>query len=163
MSDQPMLPYGGQSNPNSGYSGSQTSRERAVGEDADGTTGARQRTTVNRLTQAGRYGMTYRELGEAEGWHHGQSSGVLSALHKSGVIVRLTFSRRRCRIYVMPQYAEGRATEPHGETATTVLLGQMAEHLRVRVGCAHGPIPEPGCWSCEVSELLRRYDASFNG
>lgn len=48
------------------------------------------------------------------GWHHGQASGVLSVLHKAGRVVRLREVRGRCKVYVLPQFADGRAVEAHG-------------------------------------------------
>jgi hypothetical protein len=39
---------------------------------------------------------------------------VLSDLHKAGRIARLTEERNRCKVYVLPEYVNGRETEPHG-------------------------------------------------
>lgn len=107
----PALPYAG----TSGYSGSDTSRERAETADADGATEDRQALTLRSL--AGRHGtgMTWKELGVARGWHHGQASGTLSVLHKEGRIARLAEERRdRCAVYVHPDYVAGRPVARHG-------------------------------------------------
>lgn len=104
------LPYAG----TSGWSGSETSRERAVSEDARGTTTMRQGVVLSLIRQSRNVGMTWREVSEVTGWHHGQASGVLSVLHKTGHLVRLTDRRDRCALYVMPEWVQGRDTSPHG-------------------------------------------------
>lgn len=109
----PFLPYAG----TSGWSGSETSRKRAVDADGDGTTGANQRQVLAALALAMTRGRTWRDLSEEYGWHHGTASGVLSVLHKSGQIVRLKETRNRCKVYVLPEYAAGREVEAHGRKA----------------------------------------------
>lgn len=110
-----ITPYNG----TSGWSGSQTSRQRATTADKNGTTKARQQTVKKLLNQAGPNGLTWQELSTATGWHHGTSSGALSVLHKTGTIHRLTQTRNRCKIYVHPNHTNGRPTEPHGRKPTT--------------------------------------------
>jgi hypothetical protein len=92
----PLTPYAG----TSGWSGSNASRDRAIIEDHDGTTKNRQRTTVELVAASKTYGMTWKELADATGWHHGQASGVLSVLHREGLIERLVDRRNKCSIYV---------------------------------------------------------------
>lgn len=104
------LPYNG----TSGWSGSDTSLARAIDDDTSGRTSERQQATLGSLAQAGDLGLTYRELGEIHGWHHGQSSGALSVLHKTGRVARLTERRNRCKVYVLPEHVNDRHTEPHG-------------------------------------------------
>lgn len=111
----PVLPYAG----TSGWSGSDTSEARAVGADRDGTTRDRQATVVGLLRLAGFHGVTWTELGDATGWHHGTASGALSVLHKEGRIKRLTERRNRCKVYALPEYVGDRATEPHGRNRST--------------------------------------------
>jgi hypothetical protein len=112
----PVLPYAG----TSGWSGSSTSKARAVTADSDGTTSERQAATIRYLAAMGSSGVTVAELREYTGWHHGQASGVLSVLHKESVIARLAESRQRCKCYVLPEFVNGRATEPHGRTKKDV-------------------------------------------
>ena len=102
--NQPILPYAG----TSGWSGTNTSKERAITQDRNGTTRLRQRETINHVTYQEERGLTWRELSEITNWHHGQSSGALSVLHKAGAIVRLTQRRKRCSIYVSPNFVNGR-------------------------------------------------------
>lgn len=102
--EAPILPYAG----TSGWSGSETSRDRAVTEDGDGTTTRRQAQALWFLEQQHRYGATWKELAEWYGWHHGQASGVLSVLHKAGKIERLTLRRMKCAVYVLPDNIMGR-------------------------------------------------------
>lgn len=103
--DDTSLPYAG----TSGWSGSDTSRERAERDDGDGTTSKRQRLTLTLLDSAGRSGLTWRELSRLTGWHHGQASGVLSVLHLDDRIVRLEERRGRCAVYTTRDHVDGRA------------------------------------------------------
>lgn len=102
--NQPILPYAG----TSGWSGSETSRERAVTADRNGTTRLRQSLTLNHLNHNGERGLTWKDLSEITNWHHGTASGVLSVLHKKGLIERLTTKRDKCAIYVASNYVAGR-------------------------------------------------------
>ena len=105
------LPYAG----TSGWSGSSTSKARAVTADASGVTASREKYTLSALRSAGARGLTYQELGSIFGWHHGKSSGVLSCLHKTDQICRLADERRnRCAVYVIPQHVQGRPVASHG-------------------------------------------------
>jgi hypothetical protein len=113
--EQPALPYPdavtGQS---SGWSGSDTSAARAHRDDTSGRTSKRQRLVMALLSDAGFKGLTYTELGGITGMHHGQSSGVLSNLHHKGRIARLAQKRHGCKVYVMPEWADGREAEGPG-------------------------------------------------
>lgn len=107
----PVLPYGG----TSGWSGSTTSRQRALRDDTSGATEDRQQQTLAALESAGERGLTYQELGSTFGWHHGKSSGVLSVLHKEGEIARLADERRnRCAVYVARRHVNARPVAAHG-------------------------------------------------
>lgn len=108
--DAVSLPYAG----TSGWSGTDTSRERAIVADATGTTSERQQYVVNMLDHRGRSGITWKELGNITGWHHGQASGILSVLHKDGRISRLLDRRAKCRIYVHPSHIGDRLTDSQG-------------------------------------------------
>jgi hypothetical protein len=115
MTDTTALPYAG----SSGWSGSDTSRDRADTEDRSGATTRRQSKTLAAVFATGADGMTWRELAALLDIHHGQASGVLSVLHKTGRIDRLTVRRNRCKVYVHPTWTGGRPTEPHGGTRTS--------------------------------------------
>ena len=123
------LPYGGDSNPNSGFAGSETSRARAREADLSGLTGARQRETIRLLTSRGGRGITWKELADLTGWHHGTCSGALSNLHKVGRIARLSEKRLRCKVYVLPDYVGERETERPGRTSTGNLLSTSIEFI----------------------------------
>ena len=105
------FPYAG----TSGYAaGSDTSEARARTDDEDGTTTRRQRAVLTLLGAAGERGLTWAELADLGGWHHGQASGALSGLHKSGLVAMLTDRRQRSHVYVLPVHVEGRDTVAHG-------------------------------------------------
>jgi DNA-binding MarR family transcriptional regulator len=100
----PLTPYAG----TSGWSGSAASRDRAINEDNDGTTKSRQKEALRNILASKDYGMTWKELADLTGWHHGQASGVLSVLHKEGLLERLTERRGKCSIYVGVNSVNGR-------------------------------------------------------
>jgi len=106
---EPSLPYAG----TEGWSGSDTSRERAYGEASDGTASERQRAVLDLLSRQEGDGVTWSEVAYALNLHHGQASGSLSALHHDDRIVRLKERRGRSQIYVLPQYAGERQTAPY--------------------------------------------------
>lgn len=109
--DLGLLPYAG----TSGWSGSDTSKERAEWNDNSGVTSRNHKTALELLHFKKADGLTWAELAAITQWHHGTSSGVLSVLHKEGVIARLSEVRRnRCKVYVHPDYVLGRTTDAHG-------------------------------------------------
>ena len=108
--NQPELPYNG----TSGHSGTDTSRERALRADRSGRTALRQAQALNLLSQRKMLGITWKELSEVTGLHHGGASGVLSVLHKAGRIARLKETRNRCKVYVDVACIQGRVSERHG-------------------------------------------------
>lgn len=112
MSEGVVLPYAG----TSGWSGSQGSRDRAVSADTTGRTAKNQSDTLKTLRSRQERGVTWKELGALRGWHHGTASGVLSVLHKTGLIKRLSERRDRCHVYVLPEYVLDRVTEDHGRS-----------------------------------------------
>lgn len=155
--DQPVLPYTTAGVPNSGWAGTDTSQERARQADRK-VTGDRQMHVLWLLRNTAE-GLTWRELSTQTGWHHGQSSGVLTGLHKGGKIARLAETRNRCHIYVALEHVGERSVEVAGFTSTNKLLSQMADLLtRLDPGCKHGPFPQSGCLSCQVGDALRHYE-----
>ena len=108
MSDT-ALPYKG----TEGYAGSDTSEERARRDVISGTASKRQRYVLILAGRAKERGITVAELRDVN-LHHGRVSGALSVLHKTGKLARLVESRGRCKVYVLPEYVNGRMTESHG-------------------------------------------------
>jgi len=111
--ETPVLPYQNPV-PNSGWSGSETSRDRALRRDVSGKTKTLQNRMLVMLAQAGERGVTVHDGREATGEHHGSVSAALSNLHKAGKIARVDESRDRCKVYVLPDAVGGRRTEPQG-------------------------------------------------
>ncbi len=108
--DLPVLPYAG----TSGWSGSTASRRAAEEQDARGATANQQQRALTLLRAHAAQGATWREFADAYGIDHGPASRALSDLHKAGLIARLTETRGRSSIYVLPEYIHDRPTEPHG-------------------------------------------------
>lgn len=112
MSDEAIKPYAG----TSGWSGSQASEERARDEDSSGVTARRQREVLRLVERQGAHGATVKEVRTTLGLHHGQASGPLSVLHKTGVLARLHEKRGRCHVYVHPDFILGRDVDTPGSS-----------------------------------------------
>lgn len=98
----PYRPYKG----TAGWSGTDTSKARAIDNVTSGQEANNQARALSYLKLAGIHGMTWKELAEGTGWHHGTASGVLSVLHQSGAIVRSVKARNRCKIYVHQNFKD---------------------------------------------------------
>lgn len=144
--DEASLPYAG----TEGYSGSDTSRQRAMREATEGIASKRQRYVLILAAQAGEKGVTVADLRDAA-MHHGRVSGTLSVLHKEGRLVRLSETRERCKVYVLPQYANERATEAHGRRQRQASPEVMAAATRVEDFFAglKGPFHEEALFDVE--------------
>jgi hypothetical protein len=110
VADDPLLPYRG----TSGWRGSETSKQRAEEADSSGVTSKRQAQVLALVSMMGTDGITVKELRDYTQLHHGTASGLLSVLHKTGALARLSEVRDKCKVYVSPEHVEGRETEPQG-------------------------------------------------
>lgn len=128
--EHPSLPYAG----TSGWSGSDTSHERAVNADREGTTSKRQTAALSFVAARRWQGVTWKELGTHFGWHHGTASGVLSVLHKDARIARVKDRRDRCEIYVLPEYVGDRETAAHGRKRPSLDDEEREAFGRLRSG-----------------------------
>lgn len=104
------LPYNG----SSGWSGTDTSQERAYIADIKGDTKAVQSYIMKLLYVRDAQGATWSEIADLTLWHHGTVSGALSVLHKEERIARLKERRGKSRVYVLPEYVNGRDTDKQG-------------------------------------------------
>jgi len=95
------VPYNG----TAGWSGTDTSRKRAMYNLRTGKEYNNQQKALA-LLKDNPAGLTWKELSEAAGVHHGTASGVLSVLHKSGAILRSANVRDKCTIYYSLQYSD---------------------------------------------------------
>lgn len=112
-----------------------------------------------RVARAGEKGITWKELGIALGLHHGQSSGALSNLHRSGLIVRLAERRQRCGVYVLPMYVNGRVTVPHRSNKTrppeaAERIEELAQQITYR-GIPHTGDQWKQCAPCALKKAAR--------
>jgi hypothetical protein len=96
------IPYNG----TAGWSGTDTSKARAIDNVKSGREKNHQILALKHLKLAGTSGVTWKELADSQGWHHGTASGVLSVLHQSGAIVRAIKARNRCKIYIHQDYKD---------------------------------------------------------
>jgi hypothetical protein len=98
----PYRPYKG----TAGWSGTDTSKARAIHNLESGKELNNQQKALVILKAALLRGVTWKELADLIGVHHGTASGVLSVLHKSGAIVRTIKVRNGCKVYVHQDYKE---------------------------------------------------------
>jgi hypothetical protein len=109
MSEQPALTYAG----TSGWSGTDTSEERARREDSSGKTLHVQSIVMAHVSRQGMDGRTVAELRRAlPQMHHGSISSALTNLHRAGMLACLTEKRERCHVYVRPEFVNGRSFRP---------------------------------------------------
>lgn len=112
MTSMPFVPYAG----TAGWSGTDTSRERAMINLRTGKEYNNQQKALALLKESGGKGLTWKELSDATGMHHGTASGVLSVLHKSGAILRSgRFVRNRCKVYFDISFFGQVESEPYVE------------------------------------------------
>jgi len=97
-----------------GWSGSDSSRDRAVGEARSGRAQRRANEVWNLVRLAGLDGITWKEVSATLNIHHGASTGALSGLHNKGRIARLKERRGGSAIYVLPHAVNDRPTAPYG-------------------------------------------------
>lgn len=102
MSNLPYVPYNG----TAGWSGTDTSQERALFNLRTGREYNNQQKALALIKQAGTSGLTWKELSEQTEMHHGTATGVLSVLYKSGAILRTKQVRNRCRVYADISWAD---------------------------------------------------------
>ena len=128
-------------NDTAGYVNRPASKQRAMQELNGGVLGKRQQAILDVLDAAGANGMTWKELGDQLGLHHGKISGALSNMHLFGVVFMLRLTKDRCHPYVHAKFrdewtAEARYDEP-AKTRTSErkeLLEQLLSVCRKAVG-----------------------------
>jgi hypothetical protein len=132
----PALLYAG----TSGFAAtSDTSREATESLDAGGVTEHRQRVAMQMLTEAGRDGVTARELARSLGIEFHRAAPPLSLLHKAGLVSRVKERRERYEVYVRHEFVDGRELSPpshHGYSAADL---NAAFAAGVTCGAADGP------------------------
>lgn len=99
-----------------GWSGSDSSRERAVRDEQSGRAQHRREQAWEIVRLGGLHGATWKEVATALNCHHGSASGALSNLHKIGKVERLKDRRGGAAIYVLPHAVNGRETARFGRS-----------------------------------------------
>lgn len=147
-------------NDTAGFVDRPASRERAFREVEDGSLSARQQAILDCLEDAGRQGMTWKQLGDLLGLHHGKVSGALSNMHKGGVVFMLVAQRDRCHPYVHEKYRDTFQTvERYDQPARTRnnkrndLLNELLETCRVA---------SQNGWSFGMTENINRVIATLD-
>ena len=109
----PVTPYNG----TGGWSGTQTSKDRAERMVSTGELSRTQALVIQQLAARRYDGCTVHEIQilkqDGNGYmHHGSVSGALSNLHQHGKISRLAEKRNNCHIYVLNHFAKDRQLSP---------------------------------------------------
>lgn len=104
------------------------------------------------LADTGEDGATAREFGEALSLHHGQASSTLSRLHRRGKIARLTEKRDRYKVYVHPDFVDGRKVDPERPFR---LVDELADVLNRIPEAALGMADSD--WQVERTSVLFKY------
>lgn len=162
--DLPALPYNG----TEGYSGGDSSRERAEREAASGEATERQKQIIEILRERRSAGATYREVGDELGEGHGSVSGSLSTMQQEGHITRLKQRRHRCEIYILEEFVNGREIAPYKPNKKGVPLEEY-ETLKSRAEAAEAeverlntralviPTPASSEQAEELADYLEKY------
>jgi predicted transcriptional regulator len=131
----------------SGYVNQPASLARATTEASSGVSTERAQRILNQLADQPA-GMTWKQLSMRLNLHHGQISGALSNLHKSGHVFMLRQQRAKCHPYVLSIYRdqykpEQRIDEPVKTKSNQRLtdLEELLETLTTLVG--FGRITDP--------------------
>lgn len=112
-----------------GHSGTDTSKERAEREASNGTATMRQKLLTIYLHNRAEKGLTWSEVADFLEVHHGSASSLLTNMHKQGRIVRLSEKRNKSKVYVLPEYTNGRDTEPYKKRVTPVECPECGHHF----------------------------------
>ena len=154
-------------NETSGYVLRPASQERAWREINDGSLSQRQQDIRIELAMAGVEGMTWKELGDKLGLHHGKISGALSNMHMCGAVFMLREQRDRCHPYVHSMYRDWLDEDKRYDEPTKTrngkrnqLIGELLETCRF--AAANG-------WSASMQDGVNRivtmlddYDNNIN-
>lgn len=123
-SDDELLPYNG----TAGSVNQPASRDRANTEAASGKAAQRARTILARLAEHPN-GLTYQQVGDLLGLHHGQSSGALSILHSAGHVFMLHKQLNRCHLYVHSQWRDRYPNEERIDEPASTQARRRREEL----------------------------------
>ena len=124
-----------QAGASSGWSGTETSRDRAKEADSSGVTSRTQRQVLDEVASAQQRGRTIAEIRDLlPQQHHGALSSALTNLHRAGKVARLTEKRGRCKVYVLPGYVGNRPTESSRSSVSAAAVALQ------RVIKAHYPV-----------------------
>lgn len=112
----------------SGYVNQPASITRAITEANNGTSTERARVILTYLAHSPE-GMTWKQFSMRLNLHHGQISGALSNLHKSGHVFMLRQQRNRCHPYVHSIYKDHYTPEQRIDTPVKTKTTQRLQDL----------------------------------
>jgi DNA-binding CsgD family transcriptional regulator len=131
-----------QYNETGGYVDRPASRDRAYAEIADGSFSQRQQDIYQLLREAGSDGMTWKQIGDILGLHHGKVSGALSNMHSGGMIFMLKQRRDKCHPYVHSLYRGSYAAEDRYDSPARTKSNARNDLLEVLLGACRNAVDE---------------------
>lgn len=108
------------------------SRDRATRLAQSGEWTDRKVAILSMVFDACMHGLTWKEIADRTGLHHGQVSAVLSVLHRDGMVFALETTRQRCHPYVHAQWRDEFAAEVRRDTPARTKAGELREQIEQR-------------------------------
>lgn len=142
ISDDDALTYNG----TAGAVNQPASQQRAKREASNGAATERARLILQFLAISPE-GMTWKQLGRVLNLHHGQVSGALSNLHKSGHVFMLHQQRDKCHLYVHAQFRVNYTTDERIDEPAQTKAGKRNQDIQrllelIATGVAMGRIKD---------------------
>ena len=124
ITDDDALTYNG----TAGAVNQPASQQRAKREASNGAATERARLILNVLAELPD-GATWKQLGSVLMLHHGQVSGALSNLHKSGHVFMLHKQKDRCHLYVHAKFRVNYTTDERIDEPAQTKAGKRKDDL----------------------------------
>lgn len=109
-----------------GHVARDTSIERAVEESRDGTAADRSLQILG-LLRTNPLGLTWKQVADRLGLHHGQASGALSNLHKTGRVFMLRTKRGKAHPYCHAHFRDAHPEAERFDTPAQTHAGKTRE------------------------------------
>jgi hypothetical protein len=142
ITDDDALTYNG----TAGAVNQPASQQRAKREATSGAATERARLILAVLAELPQ-GATWKQLGAVLGLHHGQVSGALSNLHKSGHVFMLHQQRDKCHLYCHAQFRVNYTTDERIDEPAQTKAGKRNQDIQqlldaITVGITMGRIKD---------------------
>ena len=143
-----------QYNGTGGYVDRPSSRDRAFAEIADGSFSQRQQGIYQLLREAGSDGMTWKQIGDILGLHHGKVSGALSNMHGGGMIFMLKQRRDKCHPYVHALYRGSYAVEDRYDKPARTKSNARMDLLEALLVACKKAVDEDFLYYASINDII---------